>query len=146
MSSASGGDSDVDGGGSSDGGGGDGDDVHDLLPATIDGLNSSEDPSIQITFLTSFCNVLAFVEYAEDLDGLPLDEIVPLLVKLVGRAGNPHVMLMSARVLTYFLDLMPRSAKLLVKHGAIEALCMPVTEIEYLDIAEQVIALADLFW
>lgn len=47
-------------------------------------------------------------------------------------------MLMSARVLTYFLDLMPRAAdRVLVKHGAVEALCGPLMEIEYLDVAEQ---------
>lgn len=127
----------------SDSGSNDGGAVFDLLPSTVESLRSAGgDASAQVACLTAFCDALAFTEYADDLAGLPLDEIVPLIVELLaGSGGSPDVMLISARVLTYLLDLMPRAAHgVLAKHGVVEALCRPLMEIEYLDVAEQVIS------
>ncbi|ONK77022.1 uncharacterized protein A4U43_C02F2300 [Asparagus officinalis] len=61
----------------------------------------------------------------------------PLLVKLANYEGNPEIMLLAVRALTYLCDLVPRSADELVRHEVVPVLCGKLLAIEYLDLAEQ---------
>lgn len=116
-------------------------DVFGFLPSTIEVLKSSNDPSELIANLTALCDALAFTQYEDDLAQFPLKEVAPVLVELAGKGVSTDAMLLVVRVFTYLLDLVPRAAKVLAKKGAIAVLCGPLMEIEYLDVAEQVIDL-----
>ncbi|XP_020579574.1 E3 ubiquitin-protein ligase UPL4 [Phalaenopsis equestris] len=98
----------------------------------------SEDagPSVQLASLTELCEALSFC-MEDSLGYFPVDNALPLLVKLAGSEGNPDVMLLAIRAITYLCDVMPRSADAIVRHGALPVLCGRLLSIEYLDVAEQ---------
>ncbi|WOL06323.1 hypothetical protein Cni_G15055 [Canna indica] len=92
--------------------------------------------SAQLAALTELCEVLSFC--MEDAIGyLPVETVVPPLVKLAADESNPDVMLLAIRALTYLCDAMPRSAETIARHGALPVLCGRLLAIEYLDVAEQ---------
>lgn len=99
----------------------------------------SEDanPSAQLASLTELCEALSFC-MEDSLGSFPMDNALPLLVRLARSEGNPDIMLLAIRSITYLCDVMPRSADAIVRHGALPVLCGRLLSIEYLDVAEQV--------
>lgn len=92
--------------------------------------------SVQLASLTELCEALSFC-MEDSLGYFPMDNALPLLVRLAGSEGNPDVMLLAIRAITYLCDVMPRSADAIVRHGALPVLCGRLLSIEYLDVAEQ---------
>ncbi|KAJ6825012.1 E3 ubiquitin-protein ligase UPL4-like [Iris pallida] len=137
MASSSSDEGSDDGGGSYDGGDGE---ILSVLPTILPGLSPGADPSKSFAALTGLCDLLVFTEYVEDLRAVPLDGVVPGLVRLLAAGGGAvsnDVMLLSARAMKLFLDLVPASAEAVVRHGGVEALARKMTAIEYLDLAEE---------
>ncbi|PKU64336.1 E3 ubiquitin-protein ligase UPL4 [Dendrobium catenatum] len=125
------------------------DDLHHHQPPAVCGASrgrfqriisvlDSEDagPSAQLASLTELCEALSFC-MEDSLGYFPMDNALPLLVRLAGSEGNPDVMLLAIRAITYLCDVMPRAADAIVRHGALSVLCGRLLSIEYLDVAEQ---------
>ncbi|PKA51906.1 E3 ubiquitin-protein ligase UPL4 [Apostasia shenzhenica] len=93
-------------------------------------------PSSQVAALTELCEALSFC-IEDSFDHFPVEATVPVLVRLAGSEGNPDIMLLAIRAITYLCDVMPRSADALVRHGVLPVLCGRLLAIEYLDVAEQ---------
>ncbi|KAK8935142.1 E3 ubiquitin-protein ligase UPL4 [Platanthera zijinensis] len=94
------------------------------------------DASVQLASLTELCEALSFC-MEDSLGHFPMDTALPVLVRLAGSEGNPDIMLLAIRAVTYLCDLMPRSADSIVRHGGLPVLCARLLWIEYLDVAEQ---------
>jgi E3 ubiquitin-protein ligase TRIP12 len=58
-------------------------------------------------------------------------------VGLLHLEHNPDIMLLAARALTFMADVLPQSTAVIVRHGAVPALCARLLSIEYIDLAEQ---------
>lgn len=102
----------------------------------LSSLANEEDPSAQVAALTELCEVLSFC--TEDaLSSMLSDSLSPILVKLARHSGNPDIMLLAVRAITYLCDVFPRSSGFLVRHDAIHALCDKLMAIDYSDVAEQ---------
>lgn len=90
-----------------------------------------------IAALTELCEVLSFCTESS-LSSSTVDSLAPVLVKQAKHEGNPDVMLLAIRAITYLCDVFPRSSALLSRHGVIPALSERLLAVEYLDVAEQV--------
>lgn len=103
-----------------------------VLGLAADGLGESA----QLATLTELCEVLSVMEdAAEDYH---LELFVQPIVKLAAKDGNPEIMILAVRALTYLCDVWPSTSVEIVRHGTIPVLCRKLLAIEYLDVAEQV--------
>ncbi|KAK8961507.1 E3 ubiquitin-protein ligase UPL4 [Platanthera guangdongensis] len=107
------------------------------FPKILSALDCGDaDASVQLASLTELCETLSFC-MEDSLGHFPMDTALPVLVRLAGSEGNPDIMLLAIRAVTYLCDLMPRSADSIVRHGGLPVLCARLLSIEYLDVAEQ---------
>ena len=73
----------------------------------------------------------------ELLAGFPTDRFIPALVELLNYEHNPDIMLLATRAMCYMVEAIPRSAKLVVREGAVPLFCARLLFIQYIDVAEQ---------
>lgn len=119
----------------------------------------SEDPSQQLDALSQLCELLSisnevrlvsnhllvFIQSSEfdlcnvqeALTTFPVDEFVPILVRLLNAEHSPDTMLFAARALTFLADVLPSSCNAIVAYDAVPAFCARLLNIEYIDLAEQ---------
>ncbi|KAJ3178773.1 Ubiquitin fusion degradation protein 4 [Geranomyces variabilis] len=60
-----------------------------------------------------------------------------------GGAPNPELMLLACRCLSNLIEAHPSSTMHVLQHGAVQVLVGKLTEVEYIDLAEQVLAVLD---
>lgn len=73
----------------------------------------------------------------ELLSGFPVDNFVPTLVELLHYEHNPDIMLLTTRAMTYMIEAIPKSARAVVREGAVPIFCARLLSIQYIDVAEQ---------
>lgn len=100
------------------------------------GLEDQAGAEAQLASLAELCEALSF-SMEGTLSNFPTEVVIPSLIRLSGQEGDPEIMLLAVRALTYLCDVMPRSAESLVRHGALPVLCRKLLAIEYVDVAEQ---------
>ncbi|XP_075474736.1 E3 ubiquitin-protein ligase UPL4-like isoform X1 [Primulina tabacum] len=109
---------------------------HTKFKKVLSSLSEQFEESVQLALLTELCELLSFCSDSS-LSSLMADSFSPLLVKLARHEGNPDIILLSIRAITYLCDANPRSSGFLVRHDAVPTLCQRLMAIEYLDVAEQ---------
>ncbi|KAF6266557.1 hypothetical protein COO60DRAFT_1697133 [Scenedesmus sp. NREL 46B-D3] len=100
------------------------------------GMKQFDDEGAQLSSLSELCELLS-ISTEESLTTFPIEQVVPLLVQLLGMEHNPDIMLLAARALTFMADVLPASCGAIVRHGAVPAFCERLLTIEYIDLAEQ---------
>ena len=86
--------------------------------------------------MNSLCELLV-ISSEEALSVVSTDTFIPLLVELLNAEHNPDIMLLAARAITSFADVLPSSRPAIVQSGAVQQLCARLLTIEYIDLAEQ---------
>ncbi|KAJ2081800.1 Ubiquitin fusion degradation protein 4 [Coemansia sp. RSA 988] len=80
----------------------------------------------------------------ETLLGLDVGELARELVRVLGSSSSSsssaNAMLLACRCLANVLEALPLAGASVVRHGAVEALCARLLDIEYIDVAEQALA------
>ncbi|KIY98523.1 E3 ubiquitin-protein ligase TRIP12, partial [Monoraphidium neglectum] len=107
------------------------------IKGILSGLRQFEDEGAQLSALTELSELLSISQEESLAATMPVEQVVPLLVQLLGMEHNPDIMLLAARCLTFMADVMPTSCSSIVRHGAVQAFCARLLNIEYIDLAEQ---------
>ncbi|KAJ2092606.1 Ubiquitin fusion degradation protein 4 [Coemansia sp. RSA 1813] len=104
-------------------------------------LKQTGDPTTQFIALQELVELLA-MSTEESFISVNISELTQLLVNLLKGDGselngNPDSILLACRCLSNLLEALPLSGSIMCRHGAIEALCSKLFDIEYIDLAEQ---------
>ncbi|KAB2595417.1 E3 ubiquitin-protein ligase UPL3 [Pyrus ussuriensis x Pyrus communis] len=91
--------------------------------------------------LTQLCEMLS-IGIEESLSTFLVDSFVHVLVGLLNHESNPDIMLLTARALTHLCDVLPSSCAAVVHYGVVSCFCARLLTIEYMDLAEQHVALS----
>lgn len=95
-----------------------------------------DDEMQQMAGLSELCEYIS-ISTEESMVAFPVEQIVPIVVTLLGHEHNPDLMLLAARALTFLADVYPPSSGSIIRHGAVPAFCARLLTIEYIDLAEQ---------
>ncbi len=104
----------------------------------LKGLKSEGDLTLQLQVLTELCEILS-TGTEDQLAGFATDQFVPELVHLVEGGITADIILLACRALGFLLDALPNSITTIVNQQAIPVLMDKLLNVEYLDLAEQVI-------
>lgn len=98
------------------------------MQGIISGLRQFDDEGAQLSALSELSELLSIGQEESLAATVPVEQVVPLLVRALGADHAPDVMLLAARCLTYMADVMPASCGAIVRHGAVQvrALCVRV--------------------
>lgn len=106
------------------------------LESLFANLESEADPSAIQMYLTELCEILSFSE-EDTLSQIKGEKWIELLLRLIGYGGNPEIMLLATRGLTYLCDSMPSVSDWIVELNGLKVICGNLLAIEYLDVAEE---------
>jgi E3 ubiquitin-protein ligase TRIP12 len=90
------------------------------IKGILAGLRQFDDEGAQLSALTELSEILSISQEESLAATVPIEQLVPLLVQLLGMEHNPDVMLLAARCLTFMADVMPASCGAIVRHGAVQ--------------------------
>jgi len=88
--------------------------------------------------VTSLCAELSIAE-DNQLNGFEYEHFIEQLLKCLYIEGIPDIMLHSAACIYHIVELIPESAIVLVNHNGVQILIDKITNIEYIDVAENCI-------
>lgn len=109
------------------------------LKRILSGLRAEGEDDRQLEALSQLCELLS-IGTEESLSSFSVDSFVPVLVGLLNYEYSPDIMLLAARALTHLCDVLPSSCAAVVHYGAVPCFCARLLTIEYIDLAEQVVA------
>lgn len=123
---------------SSDGsGGGGGSGAGGKFQGLLHKLRAADDEALQLSGVMELCELLS-MGTEETLNGFRIADFVLALVPLLQAEHNADLMLFASRAITYMIEALPASAGFIANNGMIvEALCLKLLTIEYIDLAEQ---------
>eukprot|EP00339_Tiarina_fusa_P025807 CAMPEP_0117003470 /NCGR_PEP_ID=MMETSP0472-20121206/4774_1 /TAXON_ID=693140 ORGANISM="Tiarina fusus, Strain LIS" /NCGR_SAMPLE_ID=MMETSP0472 /ASSEMBLY_ACC=CAM_ASM_000603 /LENGTH=1404 /DNA_ID=CAMNT_0004704119 /DNA_START=206 /DNA_END=4423 /DNA_ORIENTATION=- len=99
-------------------------------------IRAMGDEMRQLQGLIELCDYFN-MSMEELLAGFPIDQFVPSLVELLNYEHNPDIMLITTRALSYMIESIPKSTKLIVQNNAVPIFCNRLMFIQYIDVAEQ---------
>ncbi|KAK1627065.1 hypothetical protein QYE76_001380 [Lolium multiflorum] len=111
------------------------------MKSMLAGLRANGEEGRQVEALTQLCEMLS-IGTEDSLSGFSVDSFVPVLVGLLNHKSNPDIMLLAARALTHLCDVLPSPCSSVVHYGAVACFCAWLLTIEYMDLAEQRVALS----
>ncbi|KAI8590591.1 hypothetical protein BDZ88DRAFT_394414 [Geranomyces variabilis] len=125
-------------------------------------IKAKDDATMQMVALQELSEILSmatedmFIGHGgQRMVGFSTDEFVKALVEEMGMtaaelgygggggAPNPELMLLACRCLSNLIEAHPSSTMHVLQHGAVQVLVGKLTEVEYIDLAEQVLAVLD---
>lgn len=115
--------------------------VSSRLREILNNLKQKDDPSVQLIALQELSEIL-LVSTEDNLSGhFSPDAFVKELVALMQPSDfgeeNPEMMLLACRCLANLMEALPASTANVVYGGAVPILCAKLTEISFIDLAEQ---------
>lgn len=119
------------------------------LREILSNLKQKDDPSMQLIALQELSEIL-LVSTEDNLAGyFSPDAFVKELVALMQMSDfgeeNPEMMLLACRCLANLMEALPASTANVVYGGAVPILCAKLTEISFIDLAEQSLSVSVLF-
>ncbi|KAJ2552270.1 Ubiquitin fusion degradation protein 4, partial [Coemansia sp. RSA 1933] len=111
------------------------------LRSLVAALKQIDDSTAQFVPLQELVELLA-ISTEDTFISINVSELVQVLVNILRGSdcnanGSPDSILLACRCLSNLLEALPLSGSIMCRHGAIEALCSKLFEIEYIDLAEQ---------
>ncbi|KAJ1790073.1 Ubiquitin fusion degradation protein 4, partial [Coemansia sp. RSA 2399] len=111
------------------------------LRSLVSALKQTDDSTAQFIALQGLVELLA-MSTEESFISIDVGELVQVLVNMLKDSDsnlsvNPDAVLLACRCLSNLLEALPLAGSIMCRHGAIEALCSKLFEIEYIDLAEQ---------
>lgn len=122
--------------------------VSSRLREILVNLKQKDDPSMQLIALQELSEIL-LVSTEDNLAGhFSPDAFVKELVALMQMSDygeeNPEMMLLACRCLANLMEALPASTANVVYGGAVPVLCAKLTEISFIDLAEQSLSVSAL--
>ena len=118
--------------------------VSQRLRDILNNLRQKDDPSVQVIALQELSEIL-LVSNEDNLSGhFSPDQFVKELVELMKSSPfgevNPEMMLLACRCIANLMEALPPSTASVVYGGAIPVLCSKLLQIDFIDLAEQVLS------
>lgn len=120
--------------------------VSSRLRDILENLRQKDDPSIQLIALQELSEIL-LVSTEDNLSGhFSPDQFVKELVALMETPeyaeDNPEMMLLACRCIANLMEALPPATANVVYGGAVPVLCKKLTDIQYIDLAEQALSVS----
>ena len=118
--------------------------VSQRLRDILNNLRQKDDPSVQVIALQELSEIL-LVSNEDNLSGhFSPDQFIKELVELMKPSPfgevNPEMMLLACRCIANLMEALPPSTANVVYGGAIPVLCSKLLQIDFIDLAEQVLS------